>query len=270
VPRASGLLSPESTVALALMSIKAVIKKLTPKPVRMLSRRLWWLAIEARDKKKPTKEVFTQIYSENLWGEKQPFADKDFPFYSGLGSDEEAAAPFVDCVRAFIKDHNPRSVVDLGCGDFRVGSRIANESLRYTGVDIVEPLIRANQTKFGNDHIEFRCLDIITDDLPAGDLCLVRQVLQHLSNAQITRILSKLKQFKWVIVTEGWPGPAGTFKPNRDKAQGHQVRSVWNSAVVLTEPPFNIPGVEVLDSSIRGDDKGKEYIYTFLISNPTR
>jgi SAM-dependent methyltransferase len=250
-------------------SVRAIIKKLTPTPIRMMSRQLRWMAIEARDKKRQTEDVFTEIYSENLWGQRSPFADKEFPFYSGPGSDDETVKPYLDYVRAFIKLQDVKAVVDLGCGDFRVGSRIAGETIRYTGVDIVEPLIRANQEKFGNDHVEFRCLNIITDDLPSGDLCLVRQVLQHLSNAQISQILSKLRRFRWVIITEGWPGRAGTFKPNRDKAQGREARLVWNSGVVLSEPPFNVAGVKTLleVSTVRGDQRDREWIYSFLISN---
>ena len=251
------------------MSIKAAIKKLTPGPIWMMSRNLRRLVIENQDRKRSTKDVFTQIYSDNLWKEKHSFADKDFPFYSGPGSDDDSANPYLECVNTFIKIHNVKSVVDLGCGDFRLGSRIGDHSVHYTGVDIVEPLIQANQARFGNDRIEFRCLDIIADDLPAGELCLVRQVLQHLSNAQIARILSKLRQFSWVIVTEGWPGPAGTFRPNRDKAHGRDARLVWNSGVVLSEAPFHVAGVQTLleVTSIRPDHE-KEWIYTFLIADP--
>jgi len=253
------------------MGIKAIIKQITPMPIRMMSRRLRRRTIEAKDKKRQTKDVFTEIYAENIWGDQQPFEDKDFPFYSGPGSGEHAAGPYADRINSFIKTHNVRSVVDLGCGDFRVGSRIANESLRYTGVDIVEPLIQANQAKFGNELTEFRCLDIITDNLPPGELCLVREVLQHLSNAQIIRILPKLRQFKWVLITEAWPGPASTFKPNRDKPHGREARVVWNSGVVLSEPPFNVAGVELLLEvpSVRGGHQEKERICTFLVSNPS-
>ena len=253
------------------MSIKTVIKKLTPTPLWMMSRRIRRLAIETKDKRRSTREVFTQIYSDNLWRAGRSLADKDLPFYSGPGSDEESAKPYLDCINTFIKAHNVKSVVDLGCGDFRVGSRIGDSSLRYTGVDIVAPLIQANQARFGNDRIEFHCLDIITDDLPAGELCLARQVLQHLSNAQIIRILSKLRQFKWVIITEGWPSPAGTFKPNRDKPHGRDARLVWNSGVVLSEAPFNVPGVRTLleVTSVRSDHE-KEWIYSFLLANPVQ
>ena len=221
-----------------------------------------------RDKRRSTKEVFTEIYAENIWNNREPHADKEFPFYSGPGSGETAAHPYADCVNAFISKHAIQTVVDLGCGDFRVGGRIARPPIDYIGVDIVDPLIQANRARFGNDHIQFRCLDIITDELPKGDLCLVREVLQHLSNSQIATILSKLKAFKWVIVTECHPGPPGSFKPNRDKPHGNESRAHWNTGVVLTAPPFSIPNVTLLlDAPVAYSERPEARVSSFLIAN---
>jgi len=228
------------------MSFRDFLKRHTPLPVRLMSRRLRSLPRHLKDKRRSTKTVFTEIYAENIWNDCKPLVDTDFPFYSGPGSEEKAASPYADCVNAFIDTHGVKTVVDLGCGDFRVGIRLARPTIRYIGVDIVEPLIQANQARFGNDHIEFRCLDIITDPLPIGDLCLVREVLQHLSNSQIAAIITKLKAFKWVIVTECHPGPVGTFKANLDKPHGSGTRVHWDSGVVLSEPPFNMTNVSLL------------------------
>jgi len=38
---------------------------------------------------------------------------------------------------------------------------------------------------------QFLCLDIISDELPDGDLCLLREVLQHLSNREMRLCCSK-------------------------------------------------------------------------------
>lgn len=232
-------------------------------------RRLRRLCSHLIDKRRPPKEVFTEIYLENLWGDRRRQNDKDFPFDSGPGSAESAAGPYAECIKRFIETHKVRSVVDLGCGDFRVGSRIIQPSLHYTGIDIVEPLIQANQARFGSDNVQFVCLDIISDDLPKADLCLVREVLQHLSNAQIAQILPKLKQFRWVIVTEDLPGPLGTFKANRDKPHGQHARVVSNSGIVLSEQPFSVPSVELLLEvpALRSEHRKGERIASFLLSN---
>ena len=68
-----------------------------------------------------------------------------------------------------------------------------NNSLKYTkkyiAVDIVENLIERNKTLFKEDNLEFHCLDIVEDDLPKADCIILRQVLQHLSNAEIETIV---------------------------------------------------------------------------------
>ncbi|HEV3332048.1 MAG TPA: class I SAM-dependent methyltransferase [Bryobacteraceae bacterium] len=224
---------------------------------------------QARDSRLSSREVFTEIYSKNMWGKHQSHPHRDFPFYSGPGSDDAAASPYVDCINRFIESEKVRSIVDLGCGDFRVGSRIVSSSFHYVGIDIVEPLIEANRARFANNHVQFRTLDIITDELPVADLCLIREVLQHLSNAQIIRVLAKLKQFKWVIVTEDHPGPVGSFMANRDKPHGKEARVVWGSGIVLSAPPFNVPDVELMLEvpAMRPEHPEGECIRSFLVRN---
>jgi SAM-dependent methyltransferase len=238
-------------------------------PIREMWRGIRRYYSHLKDSRRSTKEVFTEIYMENLWGDGRRHTDNDFPFDSGPGSSESAVGPYAEFIKRFIESHHVKSVLDLGCGDFRTGSRIVQPSFRYTGIDIVEPLIQANQAKFGKDNVQFLCLDIITDDLPDADLCLVREVLQHLSNAQIIQILQKLKKFKWVIVTEDMPGPLGSFKANRDKPHGQHARVVSKSGIVLTEQPFNVPAVELLLEvpALRSEHGRGERIATFLVSN---
>ena len=111
----------------------------------------------------------------------------------------------------------------------------------YLGVDIVMPLIQRNQEKYGNATTRFLQLDIVGDELPGGDVCFVRQVLQHLSNEQISKVLSKLKQYKYVFITEHYPTENDAIKPNMDKPHGGDVRVCDNSGVYLAESPFDLP-----------------------------
>lgn len=249
------------------MRFREFLKRHTPWPLRQMSRRVRRLPRQLKDKRRNIKEVFTEIYAQNIWGERGLHQDKQFPFYSGPGSGETAGRPYADFVNSFIDANGIKTAIDLGCGDFRVGSRLARPSIHYIGIDVVETLIKANRKRFGSDTIEFRCLDIIADQLPGGDLCLVREVLQHLTNSEIAVILSKLEVFKWVIVTECQPGPPGSFKPNKDKPHGDQIRALWNSGVVLNAPPFNISNITlVLDIPIPEERPGTR-ISTFLIRN---
>ncbi len=136
----------------------------------------------------PTKDVMEQIYEMNLWG------GEDGDFYSGLGShDPEIVVPYVDAVSEFSSSfEEPVTVLDLGCGDFNVGSRLVRHTSKYIAVDIVKDLIERNKETFEDDRLEFICMDIAKGDLPKADCIILRQVLQHLSNTEIQRIVDKL------------------------------------------------------------------------------
>lgn len=105
--------------------------------------------------------------------------------------------------------------------------------------DIVPELIAFNHRKFRAANLDFRIVDAIDDDLPQADVVVIRQVLQHLSNAQVAKISSKLKRYKAAIVTEHVPADAD-FMPNKDQVAGPHTRLGLGSGVVLTAPPFDL------------------------------
>jgi hypothetical protein len=133
------------------------------------------------------------------------------------------------------------TVVDLGCGDFSVGQRIASGCGRYIGVDIVKPLVDRNRATFGSSTVSFLHANIVEDELPEGDVCLVRQVFQHLSNDQILAVLPKLEQYGWSFITEHHPSEFRLLQPNKDKPHGGSIRAGQRSGVFLDQPPFNVP-----------------------------
>jgi SAM-dependent methyltransferase len=193
-------------------------------------------------KRLSVSEAFSAIYRSHAWG-----SIEDRPFCSGDGSiREEAVGPYCVMIREFITANNIRRVVDLGCGDFAVGSRFTGPSVDYVGIDVVPDLIRYNQEHFAAPGVEFRCMNIIEDELPQGDLCLVRQVLQHLSNAQIQQTLRSLRLYRYVIATEHVYAGAG-LRRNRDKPQGPGTRIPRRSGVFLESSPFNCPAKLVLE-----------------------
>ena len=138
----------------------------------------------------------------------------------------------------------PPVIIDLGCGDFRVASALLSRlpDVTYVGCDIVPELIAHNDKLYATDRISFRCIDIVSDPLPAGDICLVRQVFQHLSNREIVNVLTRLKPYKLIYVTEGHPEQR-TGPVNPDKVAGADVRFDWKSGrgrgVEFDQAPFN-------------------------------
>jgi SAM-dependent methyltransferase len=179
------------------------------------------------------RAVFTEVYEKNMWG-------VGGEFYSGRGSYGQSAKGYGECIINFIKSNNIKSVVDLGCGDFAVGKLIVSECEHYVGVDVVPSLIAQNRSMFTAQNVEFECLDVTKDSLPDAQLCLIRQVMQHLSNAEIVMLLEKIKKYAYVIVAEHQPEIDGI--PNIDIAHGASTRTEkYGSADYLDKPPFCAP-----------------------------
>ncbi|MDH7445775.1 class I SAM-dependent methyltransferase [Aquimarina sp. 2201CG14-23] len=190
---------------------------------------------ETKRKKKPwpTKDAMKQVYEMKLWG------DHNSEFYSGIGSHHpEIIQPYIEVITSFLKSFkNPITVCDLGCGDFNVGKALVKHTKKYIAIDIVDDLIKRNKETFKEENLAFDCLDIATDDLPSGDCVLLRQVLQHLSNTEVQNIVTKLADFKYVILTEHVP--EGTFTPNKDIISGQGIRLKKQSGLNLLVSPFN-------------------------------
>jgi len=183
-------------------------------------------------------ETFSRIYKTKTWG------DGGGPFYSGAGSHGPASEHYCASVIRFIREHQVRSLVDLGCGDFSVGSRIVEATgVRYIGIDVVPELIEHLKNTVDNPLVGFLQADITCDPLPPADLCLIRQVLQHLSNQEIAKVLANLGGFANVLISEGVPDRPKTV--NRDKQHGPDVRGLYGSGVFVEEPPFSMPAEEL-------------------------
>jgi SAM-dependent methyltransferase len=197
------------------------------------------LKTENRKKSWPTKDAMEQVYELGLWG------TNDSNFYSGIGSHHPAIIqPYINAVKSFLKSfENPLVVCDLGCGDFNVGKELVGHAKNYIAVDIVADLIKRNRRIFQEESLEFHCLDIAVDDLPQGDCALLRQVLQHLSNAEIQSILSKLTAYNYIILTEHVP--EGDFTSNKDIISGQGTRLKKQSGLDVLAPPFSFKVKEV-------------------------
>lgn len=181
----------------------------------------------------PTKDAMQQVYAKKLWG------SGNTDFYSGEGShDTETVQTYLKAVIGFFKSlETPPVVCDLGCGDFNVGKELVPYTQTYKAVDIVPELIAHNTKTFKSEQLSFATLDLVNDPLPKGDCALLRQVLQHLSNAEIASIVNKLYAYHYVILTEHLPDQE--FTPNIDIISGQGIRLKKYSGVELLAPPFN-------------------------------
>jgi hypothetical protein len=186
-----------------------------------------------------TKEVFTKIYKEGFWGQSDDPADE---YHSGSGSrDRIIVESYVNAVGQFLRSFEKKpNVVDVGCGDFAIGSQVRPFCGDYVACDIVEPLIEFNKGRYTSLNVDFKVLDLTKDSLPQGDVLFLRQVLQHLSNKQIKAALPEIsRKFKFLVLTEHLPA-SESFRHNLDIPSGPMFRVPINSGVVLTSPPFNL------------------------------
>jgi len=244
--------------------VRAKLGHMLPRSVRHLWRRREIEALRDRNRGRSVAEIFSEIYRGNRWGGERG------SFHSGSGSTSGHAEEYARVLSAFIRERRVQHIVDLGCGDFRVGARLIDDRCTYTGIDVVEALVDSNRRLYANERVRFECLNIIDDELPAGDLCLIRQVLQHLSNDQILSVLERTRKYPCVVVTEHYPAPGALRRKNMDKPCGEDVRIYDGSAVFLDAPPFD----RRLAGLLLDVDAGHylvqpgERIRTYLIENP--
>jgi SAM-dependent methyltransferase len=186
-----------------------------------------YFAIDAVNRQ-PLTNTFNRIYAEATWGK-----DVAGVGTSGTGSTLGITREYRAYIEDFVKKHNVTSVVDAGCGDWRFSSAIDWGNASYLGVDIASDVIAAVRNKHQTDKIAFEVGDI-TGELPAADLLISKDVLQHLSNELVHKFIGnnlRKGKYKWVILTN-------------DRGSGNpDVASGGYRAIDLAAPPFEVRGL---------------------------
>ena len=155
---------------------------------------------------------------------------------------EKELLPHINALKTFLLSLKEKPIlVDVGSGDFNVGMKFPEIVKFYHACDIVSDLQEHNRKKFKFSNVKFHCLNAIDDVLPEGDVIVIRQVLQHLSNEQILKVIDKCYSFDKWIITDHLPSNSD-FIPNLDISAGSGIRILFNSGVVLSEPPFSVTG----------------------------
>ncbi len=222
--------------------MKEFIKTALPEPVLGQYRRTKRRFERLRNAKRNNAEVFEGVYRNELWG------SDEASFCSGSGSDDSVTSSYVSMVNRFIAENRDRidTIVDIGCGDFRVGRGFELQGCKYIGIDVVTPLIDHLKSTWQAKDRGSRCLDATEDQIPQGELCLIRQVLQHLSNEEIEIVLRKTAAFRYRLITEHHPAPAVLCEPNLNKPHGGDTRVFDNSGVFIELPPFSVTDATIV------------------------
>jgi hypothetical protein len=130
------------------------------------------------------EEVFTEIYSKNAWNG----TDSS----SGTGSDLFQTRVIAREIPTLCAGLGVATLLDVPCGDFYWMSHVRLGGVDYTGADIVDELVLANQKRYGREGVRFRTLNLIRDTLPRVDLILCRDCLVHLSFADVFTALGRI------------------------------------------------------------------------------
>lgn len=135
----------------------------------------------------PAYDTFSDIYRKALWGKKNQ---------SGSGSTLKEGQLYIDTMNRLIRENGWKSIVDVGCGDGLIGSRLQVE--HYTGVDCVPSLLAENRKRyFGKNYL---ALDISEkyDTIPVADCLVCKDVLHHWPTETVKRLLDYLiRSNKW-------------------------------------------------------------------------
>ncbi len=219
------------------MNLVETIKKVLPDNLLILLKKIHKRTFWKKYKELTPKEVFTKIYSEHVWGNNTSNPNS---YFSGGGSHDVAlTGPYIEAVKKFILGlTNKPDVMDLGCGDFNIGSKIRGVCNNYIACDIVDSLIEQNRVAFKDLHVDFRVFDLTEEKCESVDIVFLRQVLQHLSNDDIQKGLKNIVPYcKYLVLTEHLP-IGSNFKRNIDKPTGPDVRADLKSGIDITSLPF--------------------------------
>ena len=141
------------------------------------------------------KQAFEEIYSQHKWGGVSK---------SGPGSDPHATKEYVKFINNFLQDNiNIKSIVEIGCGDWATTRLLKFPTdYSYLGYDIVSSVIEENTRQFGGKKTRFICADFMSSEIETGDLILIKDVLQHLSNDVVNTFINNiLPKYKVAIIT---------------------------------------------------------------------
>ena len=150
------------------------------------------------------EQVFTSVYENNLcgWNNNAEYNGSSGPG-SAIDYNKDSYVPFL---KKFIIDNNIKNIVDLGCGDFRCGKLIYDDlDVSYFGYDAYQKVIDYNSKQHSFPKYSFIQLDFCNnkENIINGELCILKDVIQHWSLDNIYTFLDYLveyKKFKYILI----------------------------------------------------------------------
>lgn len=168
---------------------------------------------DINEKEEKHEQIFTSIYERSYWGSNK---NTQYKGSSGQGSAiEYNINTYIPFVKKFIIEKNIKTVIDLGCGDFRCGPSLYDDlDIIYNGYDTYKKLIDTHVQTFLPPKYNFHHLDICNkkEEIESGDLCILKDILQHWSVTSIHTTLEyfiQTKKFKYILIANCCHQPNG-------------------------------------------------------------
>ncbi len=134
---------------------------------------------------------FSNIYAKNIWG--------------GSGSGSKLSHDninYLNKITDIIEKYEIGSILDVGCGDWEIMKELELNKIHYVGIDIVKSVIENNINKYGQSFRHYNVADGINENY---DLIIIKDVLQHLEDDVITKIMNNLlEKGKYVFCINGY------------------------------------------------------------------
>lgn len=172
-----------------------------------------WRSSTQRDAKR--REAFTDIFSSGAWNSPESL--------SGSGSTLAATEALRPQLLRLCQEFSIRSLLDAPCGDCNWMATLWPDLglERYIGVDIVEELIFRNRVRFERPGIDFKVVDLCSDELPEAQLLLCRDCLIHLSLDEARSALKNMARSgaEWLLISSdrgvarNREAPTGSWRP---------------------------------------------------------
>jgi hypothetical protein len=165
-------------------------------------------------------------------GQKERYRNHRLESVSGPGSSWQATCELRERLPHLLEDLDVRTLLDAPCGDFNWLRHIHFSDLEYIGIDIDSELIAENCCRYAGPRRTFRRLDLLRDPLPKAGAILCRDLLPHLSYAQIFAALCNFARSgaTYLLATA-----FADSRANHDTARGE-----WRT-LCLTRAPFDFP-----------------------------
>ena len=144
-------------------------------------------------------------------------------------------------------------MVDVGCGIWEFEHDEFDE-VKYIGIDCVKKVIEFNKEKYLTTEKNrlFINANILDDknNIPTVDLCIIKDVLQHLSNENVKKMLDKVRaRAKYVIVVND-----RDQNGDSDISNGEYRRLNMNRSPLNAYEPFLLNSYSMKDVCLIGSD----------------